>query len=209
MRAFRPSFLSLAILLASAAAAPAETLGDPTVGFSAERVLVFDGKSYVGHIWSMPGEQRHEQELPAAKPVFILHSGSAIGDIVLSELHTAVEFVLPKALAALGKPGALGTPAGSETVNGVPTTRYVVDKKIPEGRLAGTLWLSADGIPMKCDGSFTPNRGKASTVHWELRHVVIGKQSAALFEVPAGYAKLPPEAAAALLGLRVRPHHGR
>jgi hypothetical protein len=206
MRAAPTALLLLAAAL-SIGGARAETLGDARVGFSAERVLVFDGHSYVGRIWSMPGAQRHEQELPAVKPVFILHADSAVGDILLPDLHTAVEFVLPRALAALGKPGLLGTPAGKETINGIPTTKYQVDKKIPEGRLAGSLWLSADGIPMKCDGSFTPNKGKASTVHWELRHVEIGKQNAALFEVPAGFGKLPPEAAAALLGLRVRTHH--
>jgi hypothetical protein len=33
--------------------------------------------------------------------------------------------------------------------------------------------------------------------------VKIGTQDAALFEVPQGYAKLAPEAAAALLGMRL------
>ena len=56
---------------------------------------------------------------------------------------------------------------------------------------------------MKCDGRFEAKSGKISTIHWELRHVKIGKQEAALFEVPQGYAKLPPEAAAPLLGMRL------
>jgi hypothetical protein len=45
--------------------------------------------------------------------------------------------------------------------------------------------------------------GKVSTIHWELRHVKLGKQDPALFETPAGYAKLSPEAAAPLLGIRL------
>ena len=56
---------------------------------------------------------------------------------------------------------------------------------------------------MKCDASFETKNGKVSTIHWELRHVKIGTQDAALFEVPQGYAKLAPEAAAALLGMRL------
>jgi hypothetical protein len=56
---------------------------------------------------------------------------------------------------------------------------------------------------MKCDGELVAKNGKASTIHWELRHVAIGKQDAALFEVPQGYAKLPPEAALPLLGIRL------
>ena len=173
------------------------------MGFTAERVLVFDGKSYVGRMWNMPGEQRHEQQLPSLNPVFILRADTSIGDVVRPQMHTAVEFDLPKVLAALAQPDLLGKPVGEETVNGIATTKYAVDRVIPEGHLTGALWLSRDGIPMRCDGSYTNRKGKVSTVHWELRHVEIGAQDASLFEVPAGYAKLPPEAAATLFGLRL------
>ena len=78
---------------------------------------------------------------------------------------------------------------------------------MPQGRAIGALWLSGDGIPMKCDARFAADNGKVSTIRWELRHVKIGQQDAALFEVPPGYAKLPPEAAGPLLGMRLaRPH---
>jgi hypothetical protein len=95
-----------------------ETLGDARVGFSAERILVVDGRRYVGRMWHMPGEQRHEQELPAINPVFILHAGSAQGDVVLPQLHTVVEFALPKEFAILANPDLLRRPIGQETVNG-------------------------------------------------------------------------------------------
>src|SRR2546423_12629803 len=109
---------SLALPLPSAGGALAETLGDARVGFSAERVLVIDGQSYVGRMWHMPGEQRHEQDLPALRPIFILRADSAIGDIILPKLHTVVEFALPKEISILGDPGLLRKPVGPETVNG-------------------------------------------------------------------------------------------
>jgi hypothetical protein len=193
----------LAVPALIAAPALAETLGDARVGFSADRVLVFDGKSYVGRMWHMPGEQRHEQDLPALNPIFILRAGSAIGDIILPKLHTVVEFALPKELAILGDPGLLRQPVGQETVNGIATTKYELDEKMPQGRAVGSLWLSQDGIPMKCDARLATDKGKVSTIRWELRHVKIGTQDAALFEVPRDYAKLPPEAAAPLLGMRL------
>ena len=208
MRAFVFALIVLAIQPAIAPAGRAATLGDPRVGFSAERILVYDGHRYVGRMWSMPGEQRHEQQLPSLKPVFILRADSTVADVLLPQLHTAVEFVLPPALSALAQPALLGKPVGHEIVDGIATTKYAVDKAIPEGRLSGRLWLSGDGIPMRCDGSLTRKNGKVSTVHWELRHLSIGPQDAALFEVPAGYSKLPPEAAATLLGLRLA-HHGK
>jgi hypothetical protein len=193
----------LAIPALIAMPASAETLGDARVGFSAERVLIIDGQSYVGRMWHMPGEQRHEQDLPALKPIFILRADSAIGDIILPKLHTVVEFALPKELSLLGNGSLLRKPVGQEAVNGIATTKYSVDEETPQGRAVGSLWLSREGIPMKCDASFAAGNGKVSTIRWELRHVKIGTQDAALFEIPHGYAKLPPEAAAQLLGMRL------
>ena len=205
MRALRFILIAfpLAMVLPISPGALAEILGDARVGFSAERVLIIDGKSYVGRMWHMPGEQRHEQELTALKPIFILHADSSIGDVILPQLHTVVEFALPKELSLLGNPNLPRKPVGQETVNGITTTKYAVEENSSGGRATGSLWLSYDGIPMKCDGRFEAKSGKISTIHWELRHVKIGKQDAALFEVPQGYAKLPPEAAAPLLGMRL------
>ena len=181
----------------------AETLGDARVGFSAERVLVINGQSYVGKMWHMPGEQRHEQALPAIRPVFILRAGSAVADAILPQLHTVVEFAVPKELSLLGAPDLTRKPLGEETVNGITTTKYAVNEDTVSGRATGVLWLSRDGIPMKCDADLVARNGKVSTIHWELRHVEIGRQDAALFKVPQGYAKLSPEAAAPLLGMRL------
>ncbi|HUC09076.1 MAG TPA: hypothetical protein VL985_01475 [Stellaceae bacterium] len=209
MRVFLLLWFASALLAISAARLMAETLGDPQVGFAAERVLVLNGKSYIGRMYNNPGEQRHEQALPSLKPVFILRSDSSIADILLPQLHTAVEFDLPSILKVLGQPDLIGSPVGQEIVNGIATTKYQIDKTIPEGHLSGTLWLSRDGIPMRCDGSYTNRKGKVSTVHWELRHVEIGEQDARLFKVPADYSKLPPQAAATLLGLRLASHPKR
>jgi hypothetical protein len=192
-----------AMLLSITRSLLAETLGDARVGFSADRILIINGQSYVGKMWHMPGEQRHEQELPALKPIFILHADSAIGDVVLPQLHTVVEFTLPKELALLGNPNLLREPRGQETINGIATTKYAVTEASPAGRATGSLWLSTDGIPMKCEARFEASNQRVSTLYWELRHVKIGHQDAALFEVPHGYAKLPPEAAAPLLGMRL------
>jgi hypothetical protein len=205
MRIFLFALLAAA-WAAGTAPVRAETLGDPKIGFTAMRVLVFDGTRYVGRMWARPGEQRHEQSLSPLDPVFILRADSHVADVLLPKLHTAVELELPAALAALGEPAALGPESGTETVNGVKTVKYAVDRTIPAGHLAGALWLSHDGVPMRCDGTFTSRKGKVSTVHWELRDVAFGEQDARLFEVPAGYSILPPEAAATLLGLRLASH---
>ena len=144
MRALRlsPIALSLAILLSTHAVA--ETLGDARVGFTAERVLILDGRSFVGH---MPGEQRHEQDFPAIKPILILRADSTIGQVVLPQLHSVVEFVLPKAVSVLSHPD-LRRPIGQVSIDGIATTQYLVEHDTPEGHATGSLWLSSNGIPM-------------------------------------------------------------
>ena len=201
--------LALALLLSTGGAGSATTLGDARVGFAAERILVFDGHRYVGRIWQMPGVQRHEQDLQGLRPVFILRRDSAIGDIVLASLHTVVEFALPEAFDVLDSPRLLRHPEGRATVNGIATTRYAVDMTVPAGHATGLLWLSRDGIPVKCDGSFAAGNGRKSTFHWELRNVRIGRQDPALFQSPKGYSKLPAEAVAPLLGLKLKPAEER
>jgi hypothetical protein len=204
MRSRLPLFaILLAMLPPVTPTALAETLGDARVGFSAERVLVINGQDYVGKMWHMPGQQRHEQNLLAIKPAFILRADSNIGEAILPQLHTVVEFALPKELSLLGASDLLRKAVGQETVNGIAATKYAIDEDSRSGRATGALWLSADGIPMKCDATFVDKSGRVSTIHWELRHVKIGKQDSALFDVPPGYAKLPVEAAAPLLGLRL------
>jgi len=185
--------------------AQAATLGDAQVGFAADRTLVIDGRRYTGKIWAMPGRERHEQAIQAFRPVFLLRAGSPFGAIVLAQTKTIVQFAMPKELRLLGNPQLKKHPVGHETVNGIATTKYAIDESVPEGRASGALWLSRDKIPMKLTGSFTRLNGKVSTVRWELSHVKIGPQPAALFEEPHGFSKLPPEAVAPLLGLKLKP----
>ncbi len=185
-------------------AAGAATLGDARVGFSADRTLVIDGHTYLGKIWTMPGKERHEQAIKGFRPVFLLRAGSPLGEIMLPQLKTVVQFAMPPELRVLGSPELKKHPVGQESVNGIVTTKYAIDEAVPEGHATATLWLSRDGIPMRLVGSFTGRKGKVSTVRWELSHVKIGPQPASLFEAPPGFSKLPPEAIAPLLGLKLK-----
>lgn len=201
MRAFRYILASFLLLPTVAAAA---TLGEARIGFTADRLLVVDGHSYQGKIWTMPGKERHEQAIQGFRPIFLLHADKPIGEVVVPQLHTTVQFAMPPELRLLRSPEFTKHPAGEERVNGIATTKYKIDETVPEGHAEGALWLSRDGIPMKLAGSFTAQNGRVSTIRWELSHVKIGPQPGALFEAPADYSKLPPEAVAPLLGLRLK-----
>lgn len=206
MRTIGIILLATLLTLADTRAPSALTLENAPVGFTAERLLVLDGKTYLGRIWHMPGEERHEQNLQGANPVFfILHDNSGIADIVLPKLHTVAELPVPAALTILQNPQLLKAPVGRERIDGIRTTKYAVDVTAPQGHATGYIWLSSAGIPIKCEGRFRAPRGRVTTIRWELRHLHIGSQPAALFAVPKGFSKLTPEALAPLLGLRLTP----
>ena len=204
MRLLLVMLLLLPIAVTPASAA---TLGDAKVGFSADRTLVIDGRSYVGKIWTMPGRERHEQVISAFHPIFLLRDDNPLGQVVVPNLKTIVQFAMPPELHVLARPELTRHPVGQETVNGIATTKYEIDETVPQGHAVGALWLSAEHIPMKLTGNFTAKNGKVSTVRWELSHVHIGPQPAALFEPPKGYSTLPPEAIAPLLGMRLKSPH--
>src|SRR6266540_7518921 len=150
----------LIALLFAPGLATAATLGEARIGFVADRTLVIDRRVYQGKIWAMPGKERHEQAIQAFRPVFLLRADNPVGEVVLAQLKTIVQFTMPSELRLLGNPQLKRHPVGQETVNGIATTKYAIDETVPEGHAAGTLWLSRDGIPMKLAGSFTRQSGK-------------------------------------------------
>jgi hypothetical protein len=203
----RISILGLVLTILLSTAASALTLGEAKTGFSADRTLIIDGKTYQGRVWTMPGMERHEQNLNGIPAAFVLHTDTPLAQLVLPELHTVVEFLLPPELHLFADPRLTRKPVSEETVNGIATTKYAIDETGPEGHGEGFLWLSADGIPMKLDGTFTRTSGRAAHLHWELSHVKLGPQPTTLFEPPHGFSKLPAEAIVPLLGLKLKTAH--
>jgi hypothetical protein len=202
-RAMRRLCLVLLWLLAVARPATAETLAETRVGFAADRVLVINGRTYNGKIWAMPGRERHDQVIEGMHPVFLLRGDSPLGEVVLAQLKTIVQFVMPPELRLFGH-DMDRHPIGQDTIEGIAATKYAIDKVLPEGHAEGTLWLSQDAIPLRLIGTFTSGKGKPTAVRWELSHLRIGPQPAALFVTPQGYSMLPAEAMAPLLGLRLK-----
>ncbi len=80
------------------------------------------------------------------------------------------------------------TEVGAETVEGQSATKYKMIMK--DGSAGGFLWITKDGIVMKMDG-VVKNGNDKSRITMTLKNLKIGSQDAALFEVPAGYTKLP------------------
>jgi hypothetical protein len=199
----RCRILSLAILLIAGVAMPAraEILGDAPVPFSAERIVVVDGHSYRGMLFHIPGRERHEQEIQGIAEVIILDAAAKQGFLLLPDLHSYVPFVFPKLMAELDRRSLDGSPLGQETINGIRTTKYRVERTAADGsRAQGFAWLSAQGVLMRLDGTVTRPGGRATAIRLELANLAMGPQDPALFELPPGLIKLPGRALQTFLG---------
>jgi hypothetical protein len=81
---------------------------------------------------------------------------------------------------------------GKEEVNGISATVSDVEATCPDGSgFSGKVWTTGDGILVKMDAvSKGAGKEKGQRVLMEVKNLKIGKQDPALFELPAGFAKL-------------------
>ncbi|HVM77443.1 MAG TPA: hypothetical protein VMU06_00390 [Stellaceae bacterium] len=193
--------LALSLCLLGGEPSSARVLGDATVAYSAERVLTVNGQSFMGRIFSIPGHQRHEQNVAGFQQVAIFDLDAGRGYFILPALMSYVDFRIAGALAELSAPDITGAPAGTETVGGIATAKYKVRKRASDGTLIeGAIWLSAAGIPMRADGAVTDGNGIRTAFSWALSHVRLGAQDPAMFSAPVGLYRLPEAALPGFLG---------
>jgi hypothetical protein len=192
----------LALLLALPLPAAAQLLGDARVGFTADRTVVVNDRTFQGRVWSMPGKQRHEQDIEGIPQVILLR-GDGRGWLVLPGMKSYVEFGYAPVVAELGDPAAIGPKVGEETVGGIRTSKHRIEHTARDGTfIEGWLWRSAEGIVMKLEGTATAKRGggKPLQIRMSLANVRTGTQEAGLFDLPQGLVKLPSGALQPLLG---------
>ncbi|HLJ64636.1 MAG TPA: hypothetical protein VKT70_11060 [Stellaceae bacterium] len=198
----RAVFLSVMLLVLVATPGRAGLLGDASIPFSADRTLTIDGRLYDGRVYQVPGHARHEQELRGTKLVVLLDAAAAHGTLILPGLNSYVDFAFPKAIMILSDEHLLGASLGYESIDGIRTTKYRVDRSEKDGtRVKGVVWRSSAGIVMKLEGTvMRPGAQKPTAIKMELSNLELGPQDSSLFAVPPGLVKLPPETLKPLLG---------
>ena len=112
---------------------------------------------------------------------------SSITIPTISTSASIVTVLSVKSSAAI-KPNVEITEVGTETIEGQSTTKYKMIMK--DGSAGGFMWITKDDIVMKMDGVVKNGKDK-SRITMSLKNLKIGAQDAALFEVPAGFTKLP------------------
>ncbi|HEV2674360.1 MAG TPA: hypothetical protein VGV37_07445 [Aliidongia sp.] len=206
MRSLVSCLLLVAAVLVMPSARAQQLLGDTQVPYSADRTVVTGGKSYVGRVYATPGRQRHEQNVNGLPLVAILRADRKVAWLELAELHVFTDFPFPAAITDYADPKQLGRPIGTEVIAGETAGKYRVEHQGSDGsQVYGYAWITEDGIVLRLDGSFVEPNGRETKASYELSHVRRGPQPANLFDLPPGMSRLPPEAVAPLMGIKLKP----
>ena len=206
MRSLLSSLLLVAALLGALPASAQQLLGDTQVPYSADRTVVTGGKTYVGRVYATPGRQRHEQNINGLPLVAILRADRKVAWLELADLHVYTDFPFPAAITDYADQKQLGRPLDTEVVAGEATKKYRVERQGADGsQVYGYAWITDDGIVVKLEGSFVEPSGRETKANYELSHVRREPQPAALFDLPPSMNRLPPEALAPLMGIKLKP----
>jgi hypothetical protein len=198
-------FLAAAWIGAGPASAQ-QLLGDTKVPYSADRTVVTGGKTYVGKVYATPGKQRHEQDIDGMPFVAVLRADKKVAWLELSSFHIYSDFPFPAAVTDYADEKQLGAPIGVEEVAGLKARKFRVEREGSDGsKLFGYAWITEDGIVLKLDGTFVEPKGHETKASYVLSNIHLGPQPPSLFELPPGMSRLPPEAIAPMMGVKIKP----
>jgi hypothetical protein len=186
---FRVSFVVVALLAAASAAAGQP----PKVQYSANSHMETSESVIDGVVYSAPGKERREFVQDGEKQILIMRHDKKVMWMLMPDDQAYLEM-------ALGQDGGrkddvsaykiTQTKVGSETVNGIPTTKSKIIMIGPKGdKLGGFYWTTKEGIVVKID-AIAVDKSSKERLKMELTNLKVGKQDASVFEVPAGYSKM-------------------
>ena len=192
------------VLLCAGAAHADSLIGDASVSYSADRTVIWKGKSYTGKVFSTPGKQRHEQSINGIHLVAILRADQQTAYLILPDLKLYTAMPFPKAVTDYGGIGHLGKPTGTRVIAGQTANTYPVHSHGSDGSaLDGTIWLTDAKVPMRIEGDYAQAGDKPHEISLELSNFIQGPQDSAKFEVPKGMVMAKPEMIEGLFELRL------
>lgn len=190
----RFALVSLLSIAAFATSAHGAGLPQPTVEYSADRIMETEAGTFEGKVYAAKDKERSETTMRNMQSVMILRRDKQIGYMLMPSQKMYQQMDLAQAQQQSGQPQSEGkdqvdiTEVGTEIIEGQNTTKYKLIMK--DGSAGGFMWFTKDGILMKMDTVVKNGRDK-SRMTVTLRNLKIGPQDAALFEVPAGFNPMP------------------
>jgi len=177
----------LGINIAGAAGLP-----PATVQYSADRIVESEQGEMTAKVYSAGGgKERVEMDMGGMQMVTIVRPDKKVMWMLMPMQRMYQEMDMNSAARQdyTGVPDDVQiSEMGSETVDGMPTTKYKMILK--DKSAGGFVWLNKDNIPVKMD-LLSKDGGEKTRVKVTLKNIKVGKQDPALFELPAGYSRMP------------------
>jgi hypothetical protein len=188
------SFL-LAAVLVLAGAAQAAGPAKAKVEYSADSEMETSEVSMKGHVNVTPTRERREMVADGGdKMIMIMRPDKKLVWTLMPSEKMYMEMSIAEAVSKdKTDPSQYQieqTVVGPETVNGVATTKSKIIMTGPKGeKMGGFMWMTKDNIMVKMD-AIAIEKNQKMRFKTELTNLKIGKQDAALFEIPEGYSKM-------------------
>ncbi|MCC6301437.1 MAG: hypothetical protein IT489_01390 [Gammaproteobacteria bacterium] len=187
----------LAALAAMAVSGGALAWNPPAVDYSADETMETAEFSIEGQVYASQGKERRETLMEGMRQIMILRPDKKLIWTLMPDQRMYIEVKPGTDKAGSGAdPGDLSgyeieqTTLGEEEVNGVMTTKSKIVMTGKTGaKMGGFWWTSKDGIVVKMD-VLAMDKGDKTRIKKELRNLRVGPQDPALFEIPAGYARM-------------------
>ena len=195
----------LAVVIAVSGAAQAAGPSKATVEYSADSELETAELSMKGRVNYTPTRERREMVTDGGdKMIMIMRPDKKLAWTLMPSEKMYMEMSLAQA-ATRDNTDPLQyqieqTVVGPDTVNGVKTTKSKIIMTGPKGdKLGGFMWMTKENIMVKMD-AIAIEKNQKMRFKTELTNLKIGKQDAALFEIPDGYSKMGMPSFGSLMG---------
>lgn len=182
--------LGLLLGLCSVFALYAETLPVASVEYSADRTISSEMGEMQQKVFHSFGKERIEMQMEGMQTVMISRPDLGKFWNLMPMLEIYMEIDAEKAGAMTGQAPEDMTieKMGPDTVQGIAATKYKMLMK--DKSAGGFIWLSAEHIPLQMD-FISKEAGEKSRVKMSMSNLRLGKQDAALFELPEGLNPMP------------------
>lgn len=187
------ALLAIAALLAAPMAAAAEIgpFGLPTAPYSADSRITADGRTIDARIHADGQRERREIRAEGMEQVMLIDHGTQKATMLIVEQKVAMEVDMDATGGPMAATKWETREIGREELAGRTVTRHHVDGSGADGaRVVGEVWLTDEKIPVKSALDVT-EEGQTVRIVQELSNLRIGPVDPALFQVPAGYQKVP------------------
>lgn len=160
--------------------------------YSADTIMETAQGKMKGHIYSAPGKERREMNQSGQKMITIMRQDKKVVWMLMPDQKMYME----SPIDTRRQPENLNgykieqTPMGTETINGVSTTKGKVIMTDSKGaKMGGFMWTTAEGIVVKTD-VIAMDKGSKMRMKMDLTNLKVGHQDPALFEIPADYTRM-------------------